>query len=146
MWRRIRNIWFKELMDTTRDRKGMAQTLLLPVIIGLLYAALNPLMVNVMESRAEQSSTQTLVVMAQGVAYAGPDLQDALRQAGISLEEYTGDLGALVQEGEQVVGLVIPEGFDATVANEQPAQLTLLSNPNSGDIAVTSASIRRVDR
>jgi sodium transport system permease protein len=144
MWKRIQNIWFKELMDTTRDRKGMAQTLLLPVIIGLLYAALNPLLLNVMESRAEESSTQTLEVMAQGTANAGQELLDAMQHADIRLEEYSGDLAALVQEGDHVVGLIIPEGFGAAVTNEQPAQLRLLTNPNSGDVAVTSASIGRV--
>ena len=146
MWTRIRNIWFKELIDSVRDKKGMRQTLLVPIVIGVLYAVLNPLLVNALESRAEETELQQLTVPAVGLANAaGTDLVPFLRALDIVLTPYEGDLRAHVESGEAVVGLVVPEAFAAQVAAEQPAGLQLLTNSSAGDIAVTGATIGRLN-
>jgi len=43
MWRDVANIWRKEMVTTVRDRKGMTQAILVPLIIAVFYASFTPL-------------------------------------------------------------------------------------------------------
>lgn len=144
MFSRMRNIWLKELMDTARDRKALRQSLLTPMIIGIVYAFLNPLLGNVFANRAEQSASTMLSVPAIGVTYAGDALNAALAQADIELTPFDGDLAAAVESGDVTVGLIIPSGFAERVAGEESAELTILSNPASGDLAVSGIDEARL--
>lgn len=144
MWARIQNIWFKELMGNFRDRKAMRQALIVPVTIGILYAIINPVLMNVFENRAEQSLSKTLTVKAQGVDNADAGLMGVLQAADIALEPYTGDLEALVRSADTPVAVIIPDNFAQTVANEEPATVRVLTNPSGGDAVSTSTDISRV--
>jgi sodium transport system permease protein len=144
MRNRIRNIWFKELMDTTRDRKAMRQTLLIPLIIGVVYAMLNPLLNNVFQNRAEETASLALSVPTIGVENATPDLLALLLESGIELAAYAGDLAAAVEAGDESVGLVIPSGFAEQLDSAEPAQLTVLSNPTAGDLATSGLDSSRL--
>ena len=42
MSRDVLNIWRKEIKDTVRDRKGMTQAIVIPLVIGIFYASLRP--------------------------------------------------------------------------------------------------------
>ena len=84
----INNIWRKELLDGTRDRRSLAQSLLLPLILGIMGAVLSPVMTAVITSRQQSSVT----IPAQGIEYLGRELIDTFRLLDITLEPHAGDL------------------------------------------------------
>jgi sodium transport system permease protein len=141
MWSRIWNIWRKELMDNIRDRKGMTQAILIPLILGIFYAVFNPTLTAAINARAKEPIT----IPARGVEHAGPSFIAALKLFQITLEPFDGDLEAVIRRGDEPAGLIIPDGFDERIAHEQPANLTLLTNPTSGGIFGGSFSTERLD-
>jgi sodium transport system permease protein len=141
MLSRIANIWRKELIDNLRDRKGMTQAILIPLIIGIFYAVFNPILTASITARAKEPVT----IPAQGIEYAGQPFLGALSLFQITLEPFAGDLEAAVRRGEEAAGLVLPPGFDAQLDAEQPARLTLLTNRTSGGIFGGSFSAERLD-
>jgi sodium transport system permease protein len=135
-WYRVRTIWFKELMDSLRDRKALRQAILMPLIVGLLYAVLNPLMESLMTNRIEAQQSNIVTVTTLGSRNVDAGLENVLQQFEILLQEYDGTLAALEAEimaGDQKVALVIPDGFGEAVAAERSAELRLLVN-QGGDM------------
>lgn len=130
MLRDVMNIWRKELMDTVRDRKGMTQAIVIPVVIGIFYASFTPMLMKAMTARREKP----LTIPAQGIAYADARLLDTFSRYGITLEEYEGDLEAVIQEAKKESGLVFGPGFAEDVAEERPATARLLTNSTAGGI------------
>ena len=136
----INNIWRKELLDGIRDRRALVQSLLIPLIIGIAAAVMNPVMTAVITSRRDNPVT----IPAQGIEYAGRELIDTFNLFDITLEPYSGDLKAPIRSGDEAAGLIIPEGFSERIANEEPAGLTLLTNRTSGGIFGGSFSVQRL--
>jgi sodium transport system permease protein len=126
----ILNIWRKELMDSLRDRKALRQSLLIPLIIGVVYAVMNPAFSAIFAERARAPVT----IPAQGIENAGEDFLAALAQFDITLEPFEGDLQAHITSGEDSAGLVIPPGFADGIVEEDEATLTLLTNATAGGL------------
>jgi sodium transport system permease protein len=126
----IINIWRKELMDIVRDKKAVRQSLLIPLVIGMFYAVMNPLFSSIVGERARAP----LSIPAQGIENAGEDFITTLARYDITLEPFEGDLTAIITAGDESVGLIIPPGFGQAVTDEQAAQITLLTNPTSGGL------------
>lgn len=141
MLNHMRNIWRKELTDTIRDRKALTQAIMVPLLIGILYAVMNPLLGSLLEARAEKPIT----IPVQGIENAGEGFIAALAGFDISLEPFDGDMRPMIAAGEQAAGLIIPPGFDSSIANEQAAGLTLLTNDTSGGIFGGSFSVGRLE-
>lgn len=141
MLNNILNIWQKELMDIVRDRKGLRQTLLVPLILGIFYAVLNPLLGSLINSRQED----TLVLPVQGVEYAGEEFIDTFAQFGIELEPYSGDLEATIASAEEAAGLIFTPGFGENVADEQEATLIVRTNTTSGGLFGGGISLGRLE-
>jgi len=130
MLRDVMNIWRKELMDTVRDRKGMTQAIVIPLVIGIFYASFTPMLMKAMTARREKP----LTIPAQGIEYADARLLDTFGKYGITLEEYQGDLEAVIQDAKKESGLVFEPGFTEEVAEERPAAARLLTNSTAGGI------------
>ncbi|MBF6614515.1 MAG: ABC transporter permease [Chloroflexi bacterium] len=130
MWGRITNIWGKELTDSLRDKKALRQALLIPLIIGIFYAAFNPWINSIVTAKAKEP----LVIPAQGIEYASQGLLDALKQQQITLQPYTGDLQGAISRGDKGAGLIIPAGFSDNLSQEKSATLMLFTNRTSGGI------------
>lgn len=141
MLARIINIWRKELMDSTRDRRALRQSIIIPIVIGAFYAVFNPILASSISARAQDPVS----IPVQGIENVGPDFTDLLAQFGITLESFDGDLEAAVASGEEEAGLIIPEGFSSNINNEQPANLTLLMNQTAGGPMGGSFSTERLD-
>ena len=135
------NIWRKELTDTLRDRKALSQTLMIPLIIGLFYAVLNPAIGRLIQSRAEDPIT----IPVQGLEYASPDFIALLAQFEITLEPYEGDLEAVVTSGEEAAGMIIPANFADQLLAEQPVAVTLFINPTAGGLFGGGIEVQRVE-
>jgi len=130
MSRDVMNIWRKEITDTVRDRKGMTQAIVIPLVIGIFYASFTPMLMKAMTARREKP----LTIPAQGIAYADARLLDVFGKYGITLEEYEGDLEAVIQDAKKESGLVFEPGFTEDVAKERPATARLLTNSTAGGI------------
>lgn len=137
----IINIWRKELMDTVRDKKALRQALLVPLIIGVFYAVLNPALARLIQSRADDPA----IIPAQGLEYAGDDFIQAMANFGITLEAYDGDLEEVIMAGEEAAGMIIPEGFSEKIANDEQATITLLTNPTAGGMFGGGFEVQRLD-
>lgn len=141
MFNNILNIWQKELLDIVRDRKGLRQTLVVPLILGIFYAVLNPLLGSLVESRQDE----TLVLPVQGLEYAGQDFIDTFAQFDIELEPYEGDLEATISSAEEAAGLIFTPGFSENVADEQEATLIVRTNSTSGGLFGGGLSLNRLE-
>jgi sodium transport system permease protein len=130
MLRDVLNIWRKEIMDTVRDRKGMTQAIVIPLIIGIFYASFTPMMNKAMTARSEKP----LTIPTQGIEFADVKLLEVMSRYGITLEEYEGDLEAVIEKAKKESGLVFEPGFAGDVAEERPASVRLLTNSTAGGI------------
>ncbi len=141
MLNNVLNIWQKELMDIVRDRKGLRQTLVVPLILGIFYAVLNPLLGSLINSRQED----TLVLPVQGLEYAGEEFINTFAQFGIELEPFSGDLEATIASAEEAAGLIFTPGFGENVADEQEATLIVRTNTTSGGLFGGGISLGRLE-
>ncbi len=133
----IINIWRKEVTDNLRDRKALRQSILVPVLFGVVYAFLFPLLGNVMSSRVEEQGQQSLEVVAIGAENVNEALREILASADISLTEYTGTREALeaeIESAEITLAIIIPDSFANAIESEQPAQIELLTNNDGGSM------------
>ncbi|MCP4360874.1 MAG: ABC transporter permease [Chloroflexi bacterium] len=135
------NLWYKEILEMVRDRKGMRQTLLIPLILGLFYAVLNPALGELMNRRSQE----TIFIPVQGLAYADPAFVETFSQFDIELEPYEGDMETAVQTAEEAAGIIFTPGFAENIADETDAQLILLTNPTSGGMFGGGLSINRIE-
>lgn len=141
MLSRIINIWRKELMDSTRDRRALRQSIIVPIIIGVFYAVFNPILASSISARAQDPVT----IPVQGLENAGQDFINLLGQFEITLQPFDGDLAAAVASGDEEAGLIIPGGFSSSINSEQPANLTLLMNQTAGGPMGGSFSSERLN-
>jgi len=141
MFDNILNIWRKELMDTMRDKKGLRQTLLVPLVLGIFYAVLNPLLGSVVSARAEDP----IVIPAQGLEHAGEAFINTFASFDITFEPFEGDIEAAIISGEKPAGLIFTEGFGESVENEESAVLIVRTNSTSGGPFGGSISLNRME-
>ena len=141
MFYRIRSIWQKELMDNLRDRRSVIQSLLFAIGFGVFYAVFNPL---ISASFIEQAES-TQHIPTQGIEYTTPAFLDVLDAYGIVLETYEGDLTADIERGALPAGLIIPPSFAESLANTDPAGLTLYVNPSAGGLFSPDFSNERLE-
>jgi sodium transport system permease protein len=141
MLNNILNIWQKELLDIVRDRKGLRQTLVVPLILGIFYAVLNPLLGSLVDSRQEG----TLVLPVQGLEYAGEEFIDTFARFDIELEPFDGDLEATIASAEEAAGLIFTPGFGENVAAEEEATLIVRTNNTSGGLFGGGISLGRLE-
>jgi sodium transport system permease protein len=141
MLNNILNIWQKELLDIVRDRKGLRQTLVVPLVLGIFYAVLNPLLGSLVDSRQED----TLVLPVQGLEYAGQDFIDTFARFDIVLEPFSGDLEATVANAEEAAGLIFTPGFSENMADEEEATLIVRTNNTAGGLFGGGISLGRLE-
>lgn len=137
----IVNIWQKELFDLMRDRKGLLQTLVVPLILGLFYAVLNPILGTIINSRSDD----TLVLPVQGLEFASEDFINHFAQFDIQLEPFEGDMLAAIENGEEPAGLIFTEGFADNIASAEPANLIVRTNRTAGGPFGGSVSLGRLE-
>lgn len=137
----IINIWQKELLDIFRDGKGMRQSLLVPLILGVFYAVLNPLLGTLATSRNDE----TLVLPVQGLEYASDDFLETFERFDIELRPFNGDMEAAIEQAEEPAGLIFTPGFAENVANGQPATLVVRTNGTAGGPFRGGLSLNRLE-
>lgn len=123
MMRAAAVVFWKELRDALRDRRTLAVVLLSSVAIGPLVLALLSVLVAGAEERAQ--SRELLVVNAT----AAPGLVNFVERQGWRVKPPPADWE--VQLGASRLGapvLVVPAGFDATLARGELARLEIVAS------------------
>ncbi len=141
MFSHIWNIWRKELMDTIRDKKAFRQALLVPLLVGVVYAVMNPLLTTLVRSKAGGE----LAIPVQGAEHAPPELTAVLAQFDIRLVPFDADMAEVIAAGEEMAGLILPADFAQKIAAGEPASLELLVNPTSGGLFGGGISLDRLE-
>ncbi len=135
------NIWYKEVLEMIRDKKGLRQMLLMPLVLGVFYAIINPLLGELVSSRNDE----TLVIPVQGLEYADEAFIETFAQFDIELEPYDGDMETAVNTAAEAVGIIFVEGFDEQIDAEEKATLILLTNATAGGLFGGSLSLNRLE-
>ena len=135
------NILYKEILEMVRDKKGMSQMLLIPLVLGVFYAVLNPLLGELMNSRNDD----VLVIPVQGLEHADDAFITTFAQFDIELEPYDGDMETAVQKAEKAAGIIFVEGFDTKIDAEEDATIILLTNPTAGGLFGGNLSLNRLE-
>lgn len=135
------NIWYKEVLEMIRDKKGLRQMLLMPLVLGVFYAIINPLLGELMNSRNED----TLVIPVQGLEHADEAFIETFAQFDIELEPYDGDMETAVQTAAEAAGIIFVAGFDEQIDAEEDATIILLTNPTAGGLFGGSLSLNRLE-
>lgn len=142
MWKRITNIWRKELTDSLRDRKALRTSLLIPVLVGILFALIPAMMDGAMPSSPDEAfETETISII--GEAYLPSQFIEILDQFAIELEPYTGSIEALsadVKAGDIETGLVVPDRFEADLEAGLPASPIIIRDVGTGFTEIGSQS------
>ena len=145
MWNRIWNIWRKELTDSLRDRRALRQALMMPVILGVFYALLNPVLGSLVEGQIEQQAQEAAVITTIGSQHVSDGLDQMLNASLLRLEEWDGtraELEALIESGDLSVALIVPEGFANAVEGEISADLELLVNTGGSAFNIDTTTFR----
>lgn len=121
----IFTIWFKEILDTLRDRRTLYAMVVAPLVIMPLFTIL-PQYFMVSQMKKQEEERIRLVVV--GGAYA-PELVAYLEGTGqVEVVEPPTDLEEALQEGEIQAALAIPAGFTEAIAAERPVAVTISSD------------------
>jgi sodium transport system permease protein len=128
----------KEILSTLRDRRVLAGSLLLPLLMFPLLILGVPLLLGHLQRRAEQTVS---VVGVAGEADLPATLIKLLQEKNIELVEVSAPLTA-VQQGEYQAALGVPSGFAQQVEQGKQVGLTLYSKQRNPKGELTSGRVR----
>lgn len=134
------NIWYKEILEMGRNRKALRDTLLIPLILGVFYAVINPLLGEMITRRSEG----VLVLPVQGLEHADPAFVETFAAYNIVLEPFAGDMETAVREAREPAGIIFTEGFNESIASEGEATIVLYTNPMAGGPFGGNISLGRI--
>lgn len=135
------NIWYKEILELLRNRKALRDTLLIPLILGIFYAVLNPMLGELITRRSEG----VIILPVQGLEYADPAFVETFAAYDIELRPFAGDMETAVREARETAGIIFTEGFSENVASEADANLILYMNPTAGGPFGGNISLSRIE-
>ncbi len=115
-------VWFKELLDTLRDRRTLAAMVIGPVLIMPVFVLLPQTLVRRQVAAQEQATIRVVFVGAEN----GPALVNDLLAGGEVERVEAEDPRLLLQDDGADVGLIIPAGFEASLTAGRTATLQML--------------------
>ncbi len=117
-------IWFKELLDNLRDRRTLYAMILAPMLVMPLLVVLPQKLL------ADQRKAQENAVVKVAVAGAehAPALIESLRASRkVEVVEASNPAEA-IRARQATIGLIIPEGFEASLAEGKIMEVAILSD------------------
>jgi sodium transport system permease protein len=135
--KKIITIWKKELKDTVRDRRTLLSMVLIPILLmPVIMIGMFKLMESQQKSQAEQ--TVKVAIVNEGAA---PQIVGKLTGTGkVDVVPVAGDPETSVAEENIDAAIIIPADFREKIANEQPAEITLIAkSTNLNSLNVSSA-------
>jgi len=135
----IITIWFKEILDTLRDRRTLYAMIIAPLLVMPLFAILPQKLFASRMKQQEEATIKLAVVRAEEAS----DLVAYLKDTGqVEIVEPPADLVQALQEGEITAALVVPPGFAQDMAAERPTQLKVLSDESRMPSSVAANRLR----
>jgi len=136
-WEQIGIIFNKEVLDNTRDRRTLANSLLLPLLGPFILAMIVTLQVKVFSDGADSPIKLPVV----GANYA-PHLVEFLRQNSVVIQPAPTQAEAEVQAGKYDAVLVIPQNYGESFTQVQPATIQLIIDQSRTTTRVAVNRIR----
>ncbi|MDP3185445.1 MAG: ABC transporter permease subunit [Anaerolineales bacterium] len=131
-------VWFKEMLDTLRDRRTLWAMVLGPVLIMPLFIILPQ---KLMTDQFNKQESAVITVAVSGGEHA-PGLMAFLRSDPTIEVIESEALEPLLREEKALVGLRIPENFEADLTQEkQPGQIVILSDQSKMTAGVQTARV-----
>lgn len=137
MTRSILVVFLKEVVDNLRDRRSLALALVYPLMGPILVAVLMGLMSRVLVAEPERGQ----VVIAVSGGDQAPDLMALLDSHGVTVRPPPLDPANAVMRGLYPAVLIIPKGFQQTLAAGGQVELQLISDSSKLVGQITSAQI-----
>lgn len=122
MMRKLRTVFFKEIVDNLRDRRTLLTVLVFGPLFGPVFYTV---MMNIIINKQIADLDQPLHLPVAGAPYA-PNLVAFLKQHNTVIEPAPADPRAAVQDGSKDVVLVIPEHYAAAFRAGEPATVELV--------------------
>ncbi len=117
-------VWFKELLDTLRDRRTLVAMIIAPMLLTPLLLVL-PQKLLADQRRAQENAVVKVAVA--GVEHA-PALIESLRASRKVDVIEASNPEEVIRARRATIGLIIPEGFEASLAQGQIPEVSLLSD------------------
>ena len=137
-FRTVITVWFKEMRDTVRDRRTLMSMVVLPLF---LMPALIVGLGKFSEYQVNKLETRTVTVAFEN-AVAAPDLVSFLKtQDKISVIEVSGALADAVKADRVDAGIVVPDGYEQTLADRTPITLTLFTHSTNQNASVVPSRL-----
>lgn len=121
----IITIFFKEILDTLRDRRTLYAMIVAPLVLMPLFTILPQYF---MASQMKKQEEERIRLVVVGGEYA-PELVAYLEGTDqVEIVEPPPDLEEALQEGEILAALAIPADFEKAIADERPVSVTISSD------------------
>ncbi len=133
----VRVIWFKELLDTLRDRRTLWAMILGPVLIMPIFVLLPQKLIR---SQIESQGREAVRLAVEGAENA-PGLISHLEASGEVEVIETDDPARAVRDEQAAVGLILPPGFEADLQEERTAEVQVLADESELTGGVQSGRI-----
>lgn len=136
VWRSIRVVLGKEVMDNARDHRSL--------LVALVYPLLGPMLLGLLLAAAVGAvgakSTTRMVLPVQGGEHA-PELIGFLRDQGVAVVPAPDDPEEAVRRGDVATVLIIPPRFADDIRAERLANVSVIINSSRlpGLVAVSQA-------
>jgi sodium transport system permease protein len=130
-------IWFKELLDTLRDRRTLVAMIIAPILLTPLLVVLPQRLL------AEQRKAQENAVVKVAVAGAehAPALIESLRASRKVEVIESSNPEEAIRARRATIGLIIPEGFEASLAQGQIPEVSILSDQSKFTQSLQAARV-----
>jgi sodium transport system permease protein len=123
MWNRIFTVFWKEVVDNSRDRRSLLVALIYPLLGPVLLGLLISAVVNVVSAKSVAD-----VALAVKGAERAPGLVRFLSERGVKVVASPADPAAAVREGHLESVVVVSDDFAARFAAEQTARIEVVVN------------------
>ncbi|MGE5527732.1 MAG: ABC transporter permease [Patescibacteria group bacterium] len=123
-WRHVKTVWYKEILDTVRDRRTLMAGILAPIILMPLLSLGGQALVQSQQNKAVEEKTPIAI---HGATEA-PALMDRIRRAGVFEIKDVPEPGAAkaLKDGDISLLVRIPGGFEQkAMAGRTPAELVV---------------------
>ena len=117
-------IWFKELLDTLRDRRTLVAMIIAPMLLTALAVVL-PLRLLEEQRRAQENA---VVKVAVAGAEHAPALIESLRASRKVEAIEASNPAEAIRARQATIGLIVPEGFEASLAEGEIPEVAILSD------------------
>jgi|Deesub1362B_J571_1020462.scaffolds.fasta_scaffold01002_6 sodium transport system permease protein len=131
-------IWFKEILDTLRDRRTLYAMIIAPMVVMPIFSILPQRLVARQLERRREEMVRLVIIGAEHA----PKLVSFLRESGqVEIVPVPQDVQAALREGEIAVALEVGSGFEGDLEAQRPTRVRILSDESKMASGVAASRI-----